>query len=111
LLFQYNLNGNIKIEKKYFDKLQDTASSSNKIFSNHRKTYHKNINELAYNNKEMILDTWKNVEQKEDNDDISSESSLSTYKYALSLDSNDDSNDDSDDDSDDDSTDSSNDDI
>ena len=35
------------------------------INSNGLKIFHSEINLLSYNNKDMILDTWKNIKAKE----------------------------------------------
>jgi hypothetical protein len=87
---EFKTNENSIVKKKYYDKLRDASLESNKIMvCNHRKIYQKNINELSYNKKKMILDTWKNVSTKDINYDSDSSSSSSSegkpYEYDLGL--------------------------
>jgi hypothetical protein len=87
---EFNMNDDI-IDEQYFTKLQETAAKSNNLITKHRKSYHTNINEISYNNKEIVLDTWKNIQQSNDKHDTddSSMSDVSNYKYSLDLDASD----------------------
>lgn len=86
---EFKTNENSIVKKKYYDKLRDASLQSNKIMvCNHRKIYQKNINELSYNKKKMILDTWKNASTNDTNYDSDSSSSSSEgtpYEYDLGL--------------------------
>ena len=96
LLFtlEFNMNKNFteNIKSLYYNKLLEIAGKSEKLVMDHTKSYHTSINELSYNNKDMVLDTWVNIKKSEDDDCSvksfhSSESSDSDeeipYKYAL----------------------------
>jgi hypothetical protein len=87
---EFKTNENSIVKKKYYDKLRDASLQSDKIMvCNHRKIYQKNINELSYNKKKMILDTWKNASTNDINYDSDSSSSSSSegkpYEYDLGL--------------------------
>ena len=86
---EFKTNENSIVKKKYYDKLRDASLQSDKIMvCNHRKIYQKNINELSYNKKKMILDTWKNASTNDTNYDSDSSSSSSEgtpYEYDLGL--------------------------
>ena len=92
---EFNMNEDVKVDKKYFDKLQSIIEQSNNIFANHRNSYHTNVNELSYNKKESIMNTWEENIPTIDNDDkndTESSSDISTYEYSLNIDSSDDEN-------------------
>ena len=91
------MNEDVKVDKKYFDKLQSIIEQSNNIFANHRLSYHTNVNELSYNKKDAIMKTWEesipSIEnENNDENDTESSSDISTYEYSLNIDSSDDEN-------------------
>jgi len=62
------------INKKYLLKLEDISMKGNEILNNQKQkiTYKRNINQLSYNKKNLVLDTWNklNLNEKDDvNDD------------------------------------------
>ncbi len=89
LEFQYDSNNSL--EQKYVNKLVTIASKSDAMKLNYKKSYHTNINELSYNNKDIVLDTWKKILPNDEDNDSSSLSSteLSDYEYELHTDSSD----------------------
>ena len=92
LRLEFNMDEN-NLSSKYLEKFMKTVEKKDEIL-NYRKSYHKNINEISYNNKEMVLDTWKsgltlNENENEDTDsDISSLNSeeKEKCKFAVDLD-------------------------
>ncbi len=68
---EFKTNENAIVNKEYYNKLQETSDKSTKMIANHRKIYHKNINQLSYNKKKMVLDRWKNLDiHEEDYEDF-----------------------------------------
>ncbi len=86
------MNEDVIVDKKYFDKLQSIIEQSNNIFTNHRNSYHTNVNKLSYNKKESIMKIWEeNIPMIGNNDENDTDSSdISTYEYSLNIDSSDD---------------------
>ena len=80
---------NEKINESHYEKLQEIALKSQSMIDKYKKSYHTNINELSYNNKEIVLDTWLKLKPSDDDDPQSDDSSIVNYKYALDLDDSD----------------------
>ena len=87
---EFKTNENAIVNKEVYNKLQETSDKSTIMIGKHRKIYHKNINQLSYNKKKMILDKWKNLNiHEEDHEDSSSEFDPSEpYEYDLGIDPN-----------------------
>ena len=90
LRLEFNMDEN-NLSPKYLEKFMKTVEKKEEIL-NYRKSYHKNINEISYNNKEMVLDTWKSGLTLNENVDTDSDiSSLNSEekekcKFAVDLD-------------------------
>ena len=61
------------INKKYLIKLEDTSIKGNEIMNNQKQktTYKRNINQLSYNKKHLVLDTWSKLKLDENDDNNS----------------------------------------
>jgi hypothetical protein len=92
LLFniEFKTTANACVKQKYYEQLQEVNSQKDKMVGNrHRKLYHTNINQLSYNKKKLILDTWKTMPCKEETEsDSETESSIekTPYEYDMGLD-------------------------
>lgn len=92
LLFniEFKTTANACVKQKYYEQLQEVNSQKDKMVGNrHRKIYHTNINQLSYNKKKLILDTWKTMPFKEESEsDSETESSVekTPYEYDMGLD-------------------------
>ena len=63
------------MNKKYLIKLEDTSIKGNEILNNQKQktTYKRNINQLSYNKKHLVLDTWSKLNLDEISDENSNE--------------------------------------
>jgi hypothetical protein len=92
LLFniEFKTTANACVKQKYYEQLQEVNSQKDKMVGNrHRKIYHTNINQLSYNKKKLILDTWKTMPVKEETEsDSETDSSIekTPYEYDMRLD-------------------------
>jgi len=89
--FEYRSDNEININKKYLIKLEDTSKKSEEIITNQKQktTYKRNINQLSYNKKHLVLDTWSKLNLTENNNDYESEScELDTSNHSESDDTN-----------------------
>jgi hypothetical protein len=76
-----------KIKEKYKEHLDNKLTNYMDIFQQdkiYKKTYKTNINELSYNNKKLILDTWSSIPEieNEDSDDFSESESSVKIKHS-----------------------------
>jgi hypothetical protein len=78
-----------KIKEKYKEHLDNKLTNYMDIFQQdkiYKKTYKTNINELSYNNKKLILDTWSSIPEIEneesDSDDFSESESSVKIKHS-----------------------------
>jgi hypothetical protein len=92
LLFniEFKTTANTCVKQKYYEQLQEVNSQKDTMVGNrHRKIYHTNINQLSYNKKKLILDTWKTMPVKEETEsDSETDSSIEKkpYQYDMGLD-------------------------
>jgi hypothetical protein len=82
---EFNKELKSKIKEKYKEQLDNKLTNYMDIFQQdkiYKKTYKTNINELSYNNKKLILDTWSSIPEieNEDSDDFSESESDSSVK-------------------------------
>jgi hypothetical protein len=72
-----NIYNRENIKEKYRIPLEKVVVDPNIYNKNNKKIYSKNINQISYNNKDMVLDTWSNLKFIEDSNDYSSDSDTS----------------------------------
>jgi hypothetical protein len=68
---------NKKIKQEYFNKLEGSVTTSNIYNNKTKKTYNKNINQLSYNKKDLVLNTWSKI--KPYNDTVESDTESDKY--------------------------------
>jgi hypothetical protein len=68
-------NDKLNIHDKYKEKLEESVNTVNVFNPRHKKIYKQNINQLSYNKKNIVLDTWTKTKPLtfDDLDDFSDE--------------------------------------
>jgi len=94
LLLEFDKEMKEKIKVKYKEHLDNKLIHINNIFHTnkvYKQSYKTNINELSYNNKDSVLDTWSNIPEIK-NDDLyyESDDSINSKYSAFTTDSSDD---------------------
>jgi hypothetical protein len=87
MLIVNEFNNEEKIKDKYVKKLEDTIEYTNNFNNRNSKTYKKNINQLSYNKKDLILSTWNKLNHKLEDSESDSESDSVSIDYLSSSDS------------------------
>jgi hypothetical protein len=54
-------NKKLQIHDKYKEKLEESVDTTRVFNPRHKKIYKQNINQISYNKKNMVLDTWSKV--------------------------------------------------
>jgi len=93
LLLEFDKEMKEKIKAKYKEHLDGKLTHIHDIFHTnkvYKQSYKTNINELSYNNKDLVLDTWSNVPEIENLDSESESVDSINSKYsAFTTDSSD----------------------
>ena len=63
VLIDNEYNNDEKLDAKYVKKLEDSVSTPTIYNKKHKQVYNKNINQISYNKKKMILDTWSKIKK------------------------------------------------
>jgi hypothetical protein len=63
VLIDNEYNNEEKLDAKYVKKLEDSVSTPAIYNKKHKQVYNKNINQISYNKKKMILDTWSKIKK------------------------------------------------